>query len=482
MATYTIGTASGGYYNNRGANNPPYNYGSSFSVPNGKCWLVTDVSIQMAGNGATETVYGHIWNSSGVDYWQGSAVSIASDTTPAFGAKNLGDPGPTKLLNNISGTNDVWYVGFSKTAADSVNWDVVNGTSSTAAGDTFNGNLDDFTPASALARRLVGTFTYTEVTAPGIPQLTATGGIDQVTLSWTTPANGGVAIDDYKLYRGTPTSGTLIHTLTSATGGSFTDTGRADGTSYTYTVTATNRVGTSDYDTASATTFDVPSEVKSLTATPGVRQVVVDWATPDSNGGESIDRYDVYRLRWNGSSWVESTYIYDQGPTITTATGLANNTTYLFQVYAVNGVGSSTGSEVQATTPALPGSVSGLSANASTFGVIGLSWTASSTTAGYTVTYTISRDGTTLGTTTGTTFSDTTVAPSQAYTYTVTPSNDVGTTAGTTVSVTSLGGIVRVWNGTNWTTQVALVKVWNGSTWTLAQARVWDGSEWKYGI
>ncbi len=482
MATYTIGTASGGYYNNRGANNPPYNYGSSFSVPNGKCWLITDVSIQMAGNGATETVYGHIWNSSGVDYWQGAAVSIASDTSPAFTAKNLGDPGPTKLLNNISGVNDVWYVGFSKAAGDSVNWDVVNGTDSTATGNTVNGNLSDFSPTASLARRLVGTFTYTEVTAPSAPVLTATAGNGEVTLSWTTPANGGVAIDDYKLYRGTPTSGTLIHTRTAATGGSFTDTGRANNTSYTYTVTATNAVGTSDYDTASATTWNVPSVVQSLTATPGVRQVVVDWTTPASNGGESIDRYDVYRLRWNGSSWVESTLIYNLGPTATTATGLANNQLYLFHVYAVNDVGASAVSEVTATTPALPGSVSGLSANASTFGVVGLSWTASSTTAGYTVTYTILRNGTTLGTTTGTTYSDTTVAPSQAYTYTVTPSNAVGTTTGTTVSVTSLGGIVRVWNGTNWTTQVALVKVWNGSAWTLAQARVWNGTEWKYGI
>jgi hypothetical protein len=480
VATYTIGVAgTGGYYNNRGANNPPYNYGSSFSVPNGKCWLVTDVSIQMAGNGATETVYGHIWNSSGVDYWQGSAVAIASDTSPTFSAKNLGDPGPTKLLNNISGTNDVWWVGFSKTAADSVNWDVVDGTSSTATGNTFNGNLSDFSPPSSLARRLVGTFTYTEVTAPDAPVLTATGGIDQVALSWTAPATGGVAINEYTLKRGT----TTLYTGTDRT---FTDTGRADGTSYSYSVYATNNVGDGDTDTASATTFDVPSVVQSLTATPGVRQVVVDWTTPASNGGESIDRYDVYRLRWNGSSWVESTLIYNLGPTATTATGLANNTTYLFHVYAVNGVGSSAVSEVQATTPALPGSVSGLSANASTFGVVGLSWTASSTTAGYTVTYTISRNGTTLGTTTGTTFSDTTVAPSQAYTYTVTPSNAVGTTTGTTVSVTSLGGIARVWNGTNWTTRVALVKVCTNTAgaqvWTLAQARVWDGNEWKYGI
>lgn len=463
MATYTIGTASGGYYNNRGANNPPYNYGSSFSVPNGKCWLVTDVSIQMAGNGATETVYGHIWNAAGVDYWEGAGVAIASDTSAPFGAKNLGDPGPTKLLNNISGANDVWWVGFSKTAADSVNWDVVDGTSSTATGNTVNGVLSDFSPPTALARRLVGTFTYTEVTAPAAPVLTATGGNGQVSLSWTAPATGGVAINEYTLKRGT----TVIYTGANRT---FTDTGRANGTSYSYSVYATNNVGDGSADTASATTWNVPG-TPSVTATAGIRQITITFPDVAANGSAVYYyQYSFDNANWSGA--ISSGYVI---------TGLANATAYTVYVRAVNAVGNSGSGSASATTASLPSNPTSLTANASTFGVIGLSWTASNGY-GYGVTYTIKRDGTTLGTTTSTTYNDTTVAPSVAYTYTVTATTSVGSSGDASVSITSLGGIARVWNGTNWTTQVALVKVWNGSTWTLAQARVWDGTEWKYGI
>ncbi len=471
MATYTIGTASGGYYNNRGANTTPYNYGTRFTVPNGKCWLISDVRIQIAGNGSTETVYGHIWNSSGVDYWEGSAVSIASDTSAPFSAKNLGDPGPTKLLNNINGIQDNWYVGFSKAAADSVNWDVVNGTNDTATGNTVNGNLSDFSPTTALARDLVGTFTYTEVTAPAAPAVTATGGNGQVTISWTTPANGGVAIEYYEVYLGYPSGGSLIHTLASATGGSFTHTGLANGTSYSYTVIAINSVGSSDNSgLATATTWNVPG-TPSVTATAGIRSITVTFPDPANNGSAiSSYQYSLDNASWSGA--ISSGHVI---------TGLANGTAYTVYVRANNVVGSSGSGSASATTASLPSNPTSLTANASTFGVVGLSWTASSGN-GYAVTYTVKRGGTTLGTTTSTTFNDTTVAPSTAYTYTVTASTDVGSSGDASVSVTSLGGIVRVWNGTDWTTQVALVKVWDGSSWVTSQARVWDGSEWKYGI
>jgi hypothetical protein len=464
VATYTIGTASGGYYNNRGANNPPYNYGSSFSVPNGKCWLVTDVIIQMAGNSTTETVYGHIWDADGDDYWQGGAVTIAADATAPFPERNLGDPGSTKLLNNIGGTRDIWWVGFSKTAADSVNWDVVNGTDSTATGDTVNGDLSDFSPPTALARRLVGKFTYTEVTAPSAPVLTATGGNGEVALSWTAPASGGVAISSYTLKRGT----TTLYTGANRT---FTETGLANGTSYTYTVSATNGVGTSATDSASATTWNVPG-TPAPTAAAGIREVTVTFADVAANGSAvSSYNYSLDDVNWSGA--ITSPH---------TITGLANGTSYTVRVRANNAVGTSaTGTATAVTTASLPSNPTSLTANAGTFGVIGLSWTASNGN-GYAVTYTVKRGGTTLGTTTSTTFNDTTVAPSTAYTYTVTASTSVGSSGDASVSATSLGGIVRVWNGTDWTTQVGLTKVWDGSAWVTAQARVWNGSEWKYGI
>jgi hypothetical protein len=70
--------------------------------------------------------------------------------------------------------------------------------------------------------------------------------------------------------------------------------------------------------------------------------------------------------------------------------------------------------------------------------------------------------------------------PYEDYSYTVTAANAVGEGAAASLTAKTLGGIVKIWNGTTYST--ALPKVWNGTAWVNAQARVWDGSEWKYGI
>jgi hypothetical protein len=332
MATYTIGTSGGGYYNSRGANLSPYNYGTAITVTNGQCWLVTDVSIQMAGNGSTQTVYGHIWNSAGTDYWQGSGVAIASDTVAPFTAKNLGDPGASYLLNNISGANDTWYVGFSKNAADSINWDAENATTGTATGNTAHGNLTDFSPTASLARKLCGTFTYTSVTAPGTPTLTATPGNAQVALSWTAPANGGVAISGYTLKRGT----TTIYTGTNT---SFTDTSLTNGTAYSYTVFATNGVGNSSTGSASATPRTIPTAPTSFAAdTATFGQITLSWALPSSNGGSAIIGY---RLR-SGTTLGSGTLLYEGTGTSYAHTGLSPYTDYSYNIVAYNVAGEST--------------------------------------------------------------------------------------------------------------------------------------------
>ena len=218
----------------------------------------------------------------------------------------------------------------------------------------------------------------------------------------------------------------------------------------------------------SATIPAVVPTMGTISASAGIRSATISFAAT-SNGGSAIDYYRIYK---NGS------FLVDDTASPYTAT-LGNDETASFTVYAHNGVGfSAVSNTVTVTTPALPTAPTGVTANASTFGQIGLSWTASAGD-GYAVTYTIRRDGTVLGTTTGTSYTDTTVAPSTAYTYTVTPSTSVGSGTAGSVSTTSLGGIARIYNGT--TNVTALPKVWNGTTWVDAQGRVWDGTEWKYG-
>ena len=84
--------------------------------------------------------------------------------------------------------------------------------------------------------------TVTGAAVPSAPTLSVTAGDAQNALSWNAPANGGSAITNYKVFRGTSAGGeTLLTTLGNVT--SFTDTGAVNGTRYYYKVAAVNSVG-----------------------------------------------------------------------------------------------------------------------------------------------------------------------------------------------------------------------------------------------
>lgn len=80
-------------------------------------------------------------------------------------------------------------------------------------------------------------------TAPLAPaSVNTAAGNAQVSLTWSTPANGGSPITGYRVYRSTTSSGT--QTLAgSPSSTSFTDTGLTNGTTYYYKIAAANAVG-----------------------------------------------------------------------------------------------------------------------------------------------------------------------------------------------------------------------------------------------
>ena len=91
--------------------------------------------------------------------------------------------------------------------------------------------------------------------APTAPHsLTATAGSGSVSLSWSAPvSDGGAAITGYNVYRGTASggeSGTPVAKKVSTR--RFTDKNLTNGTTYYYTVAATNAIGTSRPSAASA--------------------------------------------------------------------------------------------------------------------------------------------------------------------------------------------------------------------------------------
>jgi len=123
--------------------------------------------------------------------------------------------------------------------------------------------------------------TASATTSAGVPGQVSgfnANGASESTMSlyWTAPSNGGSAITGYSLYR----NASLI---ASPTGTTYTDTGLAFETSYTYTIYALNTIGSSATPaTASGTTL------------VGGKSVI--W-----NGTRTVGAYPKV---WNGSAWV----------------------------------------------------------------------------------------------------------------------------------------------------------------------------------
>jgi hypothetical protein len=271
------------------------------------------------------------------------------------------------------------------------------------------------------------------MTVPDAPVIgTATAGNVQATISFTAPDTDG----------GSPITG---YTVTSNPGG-FTGTGTAspitvtgltNGTAYTFTVTATNSVGTGAASVASnsATPVTVPDPPINLTPTAGNAQVALSWTTPANNGGSAITDYVMeYELTGSGSwsVFAEGTSTATNG----TVTGLVNGTSYDFEVAAVNvaGQGSPSASvtAVPVTVPDAPTNASATGGNAQatvTFNVPDTN--GGSPITGYTIT---SNPGGFTGTGTSSPIIVAGLTNGTSYTFTVTATNAVGTGAASSPS------------------------------------------------
>jgi hypothetical protein len=135
-------------------------------------------------------------------------------------------------------------------------------------------------------------------------------------------------------------------------------TGLTNGVAYTFTVTATNAMGTSSASSVSnsVTPASTPGIPTNLAATVGDNEISLTWSAPSSNGGSAITDYVIQYQLTSGGSW--ATFVDGVGTTAaTTVTSLANNNSYDFRVYAKNIVGQGSASAVASSTPGSPAQV-----------------------------------------------------------------------------------------------------------------------------
>ena len=223
------------------------------------------------------------------------------------------------------------------------------------------------------------TVTGSPVTIPGKPTISATEpGSNSVLVRWRAPsATGGASVSSYTVVaspggNSCTTSGAVLF---------CTVTGLDNGTSYAFTVTATNSAGTGS---ASASYNGVPATIASaprnISVTPVNGGITAAWAVPSYDGGTAITGY-IATVRSTGD-----TCTTNASTRTCTFSGLVNGSTYVVDVVATNNAGNSeavsSSNVTPRTVPSKPVQVT-LTPGAAT---IRVSWTAPLSDGGSTIT------------------------------------------------------------------------------------------------
>ena len=230
----------------------------------------------------------------------------------------------------------------------------------TAGAKAATVNIADNAPGSPHTVRVTGTGVAV-ATAPGAPtNVLAVAGNNSANLRWTAPAsNGGSAITGYSIRVTLSSTGAQVGALRTAAANANTllVTGLSNGTTYRFTVTATNAVGSTASALSAPLTLPatVPGAPTIGTPTRGNGSATVRWTAPN-NGGSAITGYSVRGVNTAGTT-VGLLRPAGAAATSLVVTGLTNGQAYRFSVTATNAVG--TGAPSALSTAVTPATVPG---------------------------------------------------------------------------------------------------------------------------
>ena len=179
----------------------------------------------------------------------------------------------------------------------------------------------------------------TEWSVPGAPTIgtAVVTGATTANVAFTAPAsNGGATITSYTA---TSSPGGITGTLNQAGSGTITVSGLTKYTTYTFTVTATNSVGTGSASSASnAIVFQSVPAAPTITSAVFTNSTTVNVAftAPSDTGGATITSYTA-----TSSPGGLTGTLSQAGSGTITVSGLTSGTNYTFTVTATNSIGTS---------------------------------------------------------------------------------------------------------------------------------------------
>ena len=370
----------------------------------------------------------------------GSSVAVAAGLASGSPTTPVGNPTPPVNVTATSGNQIVtvaWSPPLNNGGSAIIRYTVTTtpGSIATIVSPTtlsllitglINGTTYQF---SVTATSAFGT-SPSALSNPAIPahqpdpptSVVAVGDESQVTVNWLAPlSNGGSLITGY-----TVTQYPDLRTITDFPPVVFT--GLTNGSPYSYTVVATNAIGSSASSAVSNTVIPgrLPGPPTAVTAIGGDKQATVSWTAPTDNGGAPVLSYVITSTPLGATTTVSGSL------TSGVITGLTNTTAYTFTVVAVTAVGPSVPSSPSASVtpigrPDPPTEVRAVGG----VGVATVFWTAplnnqGSAITGYTVVSTPEGVTTLFGPldTSGTVVG---LTPGTSYIFTVVATNGVGT-------------------------------------------------------